>query len=137
MTDRLAILAERRLSLVKEGRDLIDEAEKRPAEKRGFSAEEQQHIDRILGGTAPDGSRTLGDLERVDEEIRKLTLLEDQAQIADQRRDQAGIGGAKAGDNIETSDVVINAAFRRLAEGTAKYVDIGTPNDRRTGTMLG
>jgi HK97 family phage major capsid protein len=138
MTDRLQILRDKRLGLVKEGRDLIDVADKRPAEKRAFSAEEQEHIDRILGGTAPDGSRTLGEIEKVDEEIRKLELLEKQAEIADEARSRAGIAGALASDaGVETADTVLNGAFRKLADQRVKYVDVFAPADRRQGTMLG
>lgn len=138
MTDRLKILREKRLGLVTEGRALIAEAEKRPPEKRAFTAEEQEHIDKILGGTAPDGTRTLGEIERVDEEIRKLELLEEQATIADESRARAGFAGARASDaGVETADTVLNVAFRRLAEGTTKYVEVIAPSDRRQGTMLG
>lgn len=137
MSDLQKTLSERRLSLVKEGRDLIDAAEGRSADKRGFTAEEQEHIDRILGGTAPDGSRTIGEIERLDQRIRVLELDEGLAAQADAKRTAQGIVGAKVADGALTADKSLNASFRALAEGQTKYVEVFAPADRRQGTMLG
>jgi HK97 family phage major capsid protein len=130
MPDLRAILVEQRINLTKEARAIVEQAE---AEKRDLNAEESERFDKMMGGTAPDGSRTIGALETLDKRIADLDALEKRASDADGNR-SAAVGARKA-DSASFSDDVLNTEFRRLAEGTIKYLEVD--GGRRGGTMLG
>jgi HK97 family phage major capsid protein len=131
MPDLAAILAERRLSLVAEARALGERGDPKTG---ALGAEDSEQWDRIMGGTAPDGTRKLGELEVIDQRLADMARMESTAAAADARR--AGIG-AKTDDNIETEDAVLNAAFRRLAGGSGKFDYLEVVGSSQQGTMLG
>ncbi len=65
-------LREKRAKLVHEARALLDQAD---AQKRDLTAEEQERWDKIMGGTAPDGTKVVGKVDKLMVKIDRLERL--------------------------------------------------------------
>ena len=138
MSDTIIALHDQRKKLWEEAKALIDRA---AGEFRDLSAEDQQHVDKLIGGTAPDGSRTEGQLERIDVRIAEYVAQENRARQADEARAKYGaaFGASRpesSGGETPTLNDELDASFRSLAMGGLNSVDVVPGKDRKTTRLL-
>ena len=138
MSDTINALMDQRQKLWAEAKALMDQDA--VAGFRGLSPEDQEHVDKLIGGAAPDGTRTVGQIDRLDTRITEYRLAEGKAHQADEARAKyAPAFGASApessGGQAPSLNDALDTAFRSLATGGTRYVDV-IPNKGHKTTSL-